>query len=190
MFSFFLRSSNCRQYVLINKCRCGAYWPRGSTNNHFIKFMMLFQVQLPVPVAVYQTFLTSLSLMEEKTLLVHPPIHFQSSGLYLLYSGFLNSLIIPSFLIKIPQNAQFGGCIHSYLPLVYNIMKTLYLLSKLYVESKQSIVLNDKHVSKPLNHSVYRSNSLLLYLFGSSMTITLRQYLICGEWIKVHHTYM
>ena len=49
-------------------------------------------------------------------------------------------------------------------------MKTSFLLSKLYVKSKQSIVLNDKHVSKPLNNSLYRSNSLLLYLFGSSMT--------------------
>ena len=68
------------------------------------------------------------------------------------------------------------------------IMKTVFLLSKLYVKSKQSIVLNDKHVSKPLNHSLYRSNSQLFYSFGSSMTITLRQHLICSEWIKVHHT--
>ena len=69
------------------------------------------------------------------------------------------------------------------------IVKTFFLLSKLYVKSKQSIVLNDKHVSKSLNHYLYRSNSLLLYLSGSSMTVTLRQHLICVEWIKVHHTY-
>lgn len=120
MLNFFLRSSNCRQYILLSKQRCGAYWPRCSTDNHFTKFMMIFQGQLPVLVAVYQAFLMSLSLMEEKILFVQPPTHFQSSCFYLLYSGFLNSLIISSFLIKMPKNAQFGGCIHSYLPTVYN----------------------------------------------------------------------